>query len=162
MTEKVYPKLDENAIRIVLRLYELNPDYFEDPNCPYRDETKTLFTGIKKNVQSSSEITEQNLTTDSLLSSVLQLKRELEEFGRSIKGEANATEKNTYFRLSVGLLKDIIQMQEKLVEVGQYEDFVNSILTILDEVCDADQKTLFRERLERFTKNAESSATISN
>lgn len=159
MSDIVYPNLDENAIRIVARLSSLNKDYLKNPQCPYTEATKDVFLKQKATATEGSTNSEE-LNSDALLSSLLKLKRELEEFGRNLEG-GNSSEKNTYFRLSVGLLKDLIEIKEKLVDIKNFELFSNKILTILDEICTADQRSEIRNKLEEF-KNYDGEPTSNN
>jgi len=38
-----YPALDEGNIKIVLKHLSDNPQYLNDANCPYTEDTKSLF-----------------------------------------------------------------------------------------------------------------------
>jgi len=43
MSQTTYPALDEGSIHIILKHLQDDPNYLENPDCPYTAGTKSLF-----------------------------------------------------------------------------------------------------------------------
>lgn len=145
-----YPTLDENAISVIARVYEANPQYFDHPDCPYDQITKDIFKGNAKFQDFDTHTDVKIANSDDLLTQITQLSKELKAYGQSIKTEegTSASDRNTYFRLSVTLLEKLVDIKEKIANVKSYEQFNNEVLDIMDKILTPDQRTTVMQRLE--------------
>lgn len=144
MSDIWFPKLDEKGISLVYKLYKNNPDFFAHPDCPYSEDTIEVFMSVRKVAQDNEGPTHK----ESFEERIDRLVKELDDFGKG--GDLTAAEKNTYFRLSVSLLQDLVSLQEKSSLIKQHDAFVNEILMILDQTLTPDQRTEVQQRLKKF------------
>lgn len=145
-----YPTIDERALKLVMRIYENNPNYLDDPLCPYTQETKDLLKGQAKahdfNTHRNTEIADG----DALTIQINELSRQLKDYGDFIQNSPSATaqDKNTYFRLSSALLEKQIDQREKVSNIKQFEQLQSFILDFMDKEMNADQRGLFMEKIK--------------
>ena len=156
-----YPPINEHHIIQISKLYELNPDYFSNKDCPYPKEVIEVFTGTAKYHDFDSHAPEST-ETDSILSQIQQLSKQLKEYGRGILDDEgnSSTDRNTYFRLSVALMEKLVDIREKITNIKEYEMFISEVLDIMDSELDADQRSRVLERLERFKNTSEKGADV--
>lgn len=146
-----YPTLNEPAIKQVLQIYENNPSYFDDPACPYSDPIKDFF---KTNSQASDFDTHTEkvkFDEDGLNSEIETLYSELKKYGTSAITSENSADKNTFFRLSVGLLEKIVEVKSKLNYVTNVNAFIEEVLSSMQEILNADQRNEFMDRIRPYT-----------
>lgn len=149
-----YPALDEKNIVLVAKLVKHNPDFLS--KAPYSAEVKEVFTSSqKKEIPEDGEDQEEVEvpTTKKMMEQITKLYSDLQKFGKDAEKSAD---KSTFFRLSVGLMKDLLNMKEKVSNLIEHELFVSTVLQAMEEVLDADQRTAFMERIERFTEENKS------
>lgn len=151
MSDNFYPNLDELTIAKIMAIYEGNPLYFDDPNCPYNHETKSFFKGTSRvhdfDTHNNSELPD----TDSVVSQLNGLINQLKSWGDEVtrgNAEDSSSDRNTYFRIYSGLIEKIITMKEKATNIKMYEQFISVVLDIMDKEMDADQRNRAMLRLE--------------
>lgn len=146
--ERFYPELTEKtlwAVSIVLRHIASDPDYLNDPECPYDGPTKAALLKLSDGRDGESA-QDQEMSTATLEAEISNLFKDLKEWGRSLSPE-DTSEKNTYYRLSHALLTDLIKSKERVASLRQGEEFVNVVLTIMEDELDGDQRTRVMDRL---------------
>ena len=119
MTERFYPNLDEKSIKLIMDLYETDPSYFDDDKCPYGQTIKDLFKGESKVLDfishTSTDIDDSKILSDEdILMEINGLHTKLKEYWDDVKDSAKATDKNTFFRVSVSLLERIVDLRSKM------------------------------------------------
>ena len=151
MSDLYYPEINEHHIIQIAKLYESNPNYFTASECPYSKGIVEIFTGGAKYHDFDTHMPDIP-DSDSIVSQVNQLSKELKEYGRSIMNDeqTSASDRNTYFRLSVALLEKLVDIREKITNIRDYENFAVEVLDIMDVVLDADQRAKVVQRLEGF------------
>lgn len=150
MDDNYYPPLNESNVGIIAKLYENNPNYFEDPACPYNSRTKEIFKGMAAYTDFDSHAPDFEVPeTDQMLIRINNLYEELQKYGKEAEKSAD---KSTFFRLSVSLMKDLVDLKQKVSNLSEHEKFIAEVLAILDDVCNPDQRGEFQERLKRFTE----------
>ena len=145
-----YPTLDDRALKLALRIYENNPNYLDDPNCPYSEDVKNLFKGTSKVHDFNTHRNVEVPDGDNLMGQINELSRQLKEYGDFIQSSPSATpqDKNTYFRLMTSLLDKQIEQSEKVSNIKEYENFQSFILDFMDKELNADQRNLFMEKIK--------------
>lgn len=151
MQDRYYPPLNEPSLKTLIKLIETYPDFLDDPKCPYSIEIKQFLKGKSSaaNVDFAT-IDISNLTEEDLLNEINGLYQSLQQYGRDVATSGNATDKNTYFRISTNLLEKIVDMREKTLGMKQYAAFQQEILNIMDSIMNADQKLEVMNRLKKF------------
>lgn len=151
-----YPKLQEEVVKLIIKNYEANPNYFTDPSCPYSQEVKDIFCG-KAKVQDFQTYTvpeikpDELLKTESILSYVVTVLTELSTYGTQMKSSGDSGI-NTYFRLSATVLEKLIAIKERIVRIDQFEKFVTTVLETMDKSLDADQRETVMTKLQEIIK----------
>lgn len=150
MTEdRFYPKVDEQPFRTISRIYEADPQYFDDRMCPYSQELIDLFRGRAKFHDFDSHASEKLPSADDLVVQINRLTSQLEQYWQDVKGgEATPADKNTYFRIASGLLEKMIDMKEKATAIKQFESFTAAVLDILDREMDVDRRNVVMDKLK--------------
>lgn len=145
-----YPPLDEAKLKLVMRIYENNAGYLDDPKCPYSPETKALLKGQAKAHDFTSHRSDELADTDTLITQINALAQQLKDYGLFINNNAEATpqDKNTYFRLSTALLDKQIEQRDKLANIKQFEQFQAFLLDFMDKEMDADQRFIFMDKIK--------------
>lgn len=149
-TNYYYPPLNENSFKTIVQLAEANSDYFTNPKCPYSETIKKVFTKTSTAGQVSN-INLEDINEDMLITEINNLYNDLRAYGATVNASGNATDKNTYFRVSTSLLEKLVQIREKTIDIKQYAAFQQEILNIMDQVMNADQKQEIMLRLKKFT-----------
>lgn len=149
-----YPPLNEGDITKIIKLYEVHPNYFERPECPYSDEVKAAFKKTGKVHDFDTHDMDDVPASDSLLTQINQLSKELKVYGQSISNseDTSPSDRNTYFRLSVTLLEKLVDIKEKVGKIVEYELFTNEVLDIMDKILSTDQRSEVMARLEKFVE----------
>lgn len=149
-----YPPINQQQIALISRLYEAHPNYFDRPECPYSKEVKEAFkkTGMVHDFDTHNISELPN--SDNMLEQINQLMYELKNYGQSINSEetTSASDRNTYFRLSVTLLEKLVDIKEKIGKIKDYEVFTTAVLDVMDRILTPDQRTEVMEKLERLVE----------
>lgn len=157
MTEdRFYPKVVDQQRDFVLigRLYEADPGYFADPKCPYAQDLKDIF--MKKAKYHDFDTHDKNKVpeTDTLMAQINTLNNELKSYGQSINSDetTSASDRNTYFRLSVTLMEKLIDMKERIDKIAEVEIFTTAVLDIMDKELSPDQRETIMSKLKSLVK----------
>lgn len=155
-SDRHYPELNESNLEIVAKIYEADVGYFDDPECPYSKSTKDIFKGKRKYADFDSHNPPDQLPdSDDLITQINYLSQELKDYGASISGnvESTASDKNTYFRLSVTLLDKLIELKEKTVKIKEYEVFSSAVLDAMERDMTPDQRQVIMTRLQELVED---------
>lgn len=151
--DRFYPPLNEDSIHLVLELLDNDPEYLSDAACPYSQRIKDLFhkSPLNPDFDPSSELLgSDEFTEEDVTKQISSLYRELKKFGTEAQFSENASDKSTYFRVAVSLLERLIKLKEQSSRLAKHNDFVYAILSVMEEVLNADQIAEVQDRLERF------------
>lgn len=161
--EHFYPVIADKQRDFVLigRLYEANPGYFSDPKCPYPQDIKDIFQKKAKYHDFDSHDKNKVPETDTLMAQINTLNSELKSYGQSINEDetTSASDRNTYFRLSVTLLEKLIDMKERIAKIAEVEIFITAVLDVMDKELSPDQRAAIMSRLESLVKMPETTGT---
>lgn len=153
--DRYYPPINENSINLILELLETDKGYLDDPSCPYSQTIKDLF--YKSPMNPDFDLNHPDVNSDQVEFSeeeignqIATLYRELKKFGTEAQFSENPSDKSTYFRVAVSLLERLIKLKEQSSRLAKHNDFVYAILSVMEEVLDADQIAEVQDRLERF------------
>ncbi len=158
-TEYFYPAIDWPKIALAMSLCKQNGNsYLNDPNCPYPPELKELLNGKvpdnSRSVVETDDSEEAKLpTSDELLDNLSSLSDLLKDFGQTIRDNSQditPAERNTYFRVSIGLIEKLITLREKVSKVKEYENFTRQVLEIFDKNLDKDQRSTILAELKEY------------
>ena len=147
MDERYYPDITEDQLwpfSIVKRQLEEDPDYLDDPECPYSGDIRRFFGKVP--TEDSGETTKASVDDINFESEVSKLYKQLKEFGDGLE-TGDTSEKNTYFRLSVSLLKDILDLKERAAGLNHFKEFTDAVLQIMGDILTPDQRTRVMNRL---------------
>lgn len=148
MTDRFYPRLDEQAFKTISMIYENDAGYFNDKNCPYSQDLINLFLGKSKFHDFDSHAAKELPSADDLVVQINKLASQLENYWSEIKnGDATPADKNTYFRIASGLLEKMVDMKERVLNIKQYEAFTSAVLDALDRELDVDRRNIVMENL---------------
>jgi len=151
-----YPVLDEKPLRQISQLYEYNPNLFNRPDCPYSDFIKQLFCGELKTNDFDSHAAD--MSDDELTANINDLHKRLTDYWEDVKDSDKSADKNTYFRLSVTLMEKLVSLKEKMQNLRSVDQFMASVMGIMDDILNADQRTEVMTRLEKFSKDGSASS----
>lgn len=146
-----YPVVNERNIPLILSLYEANSEYFNNPECPYTETTKSLFMGTAKVFDMlSHNDTIKPMDDDETIVQINTVYNQLMVYGADAQKSDNTTDKNTYFRVATSLLEKLVSIKEKMSNLKNVNLFISSVLQIMDEVLTTDQRAVVMERLKEF------------
>lgn len=130
MQDHYYPPIDEGKILVAVRLASEDATYLSNPNCPYSDKLKDVLGGVRD---------AEDVRTDGLVAEIRELRKQLKDRGDKLDG-AEASEVNTYFRLSAVLIEKLITLEEKAAGIHQVKAFTEAVMRVMEDVLDADQR----------------------
>ena len=151
---RYYPPLNEDDIKLVKQLFDENNSFFDDPDCPYSDEVKSLFTitDVMGDFDENFDLDLMN-SDEYVMKEINSLYSHLQKYGQTMRESDTASEKNTYFKLSTTLLEKIISMKERVSNIKQVTEFTETVLQILEDEVSVDDRTRVIERLRNVTSN---------
>lgn len=163
MSEMFYPKINESDLRVIKKMVASVPGYLENAACPYSQEIKDLFkpadavlksknTNLAPETLAEIEVDLETLSDEGLMEEINALYNQLKASGRSIGKMDDSTEasaKNTYFRLMMNLMKEVVSLRERLQNKINISKFTEGVLTAMEEILDADQRNIFIERMKK-------------
>lgn len=139
-----YPQLDEANIRIVHKHLEDNPQYLDNPECPYTESTKNVFRPTMAKTETIvNNIDRQIKVLDKLNA---QLEKQSDRFD---KGVLEPSEANAYFRQRISIAQEILGLQERLAHVQNVSIFFASVMEIMEDILDVDQRAEVMDKLRR-------------
>lgn len=141
---KHYPELNEREIKLVYKLFETYPTYFESEECPYSEEVKDIFRGNTK----AADYDQANGDAPDLPTveqQVVLLGKQLKEYGEYAMNDDDATpsDKNTYFRMMAALSEKQLAMLSEIYKLKDVELFYTRIIDFVDREMDATQRATF-------------------
>ncbi len=154
---RFYPPLAEKDLRLISQLVQADPEYLTGKECPYSKDVIHLLmrglgqSGAREEATTSESYSTSELTTDAEISNEINnLYHRLQDYWQEVKNSDKSTDKNTFFRVSTSLLEKIVELREKMSNVGQVNSFISTILSIMDELLTPDQRSEVEERLRQF------------
>ena len=148
--DRYYPKLDEKMMEVVSKIYENDPNYFDDPKCPYSQEVKDIYK--KKTKYNDFDTHNSELkSSEGLLEEINLLSSQLKHYWQEIQSGQGTTpaDKNTYFRLATTLLEKMIDMREQVTNIKQFEAFTSLVLDVIDRELDTEARNRVLERFKQ-------------
>lgn len=148
-----HPPLPEGAtwaLDIILRNLEQDPDYLLDS--PYTQEELDVlerFAGRAEAVEEDEAPAEGKWAR--LEHESNKLFKMLTDFSSKLDSKDNA-ETMAYFRTATSLLDKIVGIQERAANLKQINLFHETVLTVMEDVLDAGQRTEVMSRLKTAIK----------
>lgn len=154
-----YPGLSEDVV-LTLKLVkagmdQYGDDYFDDAECPYSEATKKflrgfLVKGVERmegvedvaNIFDGDDVVEVevlDVQIQKILSRMDAMEKEL--------GGMEPNERLNFFKTRTALMEKLINMREKTENLRMLSEFKAVVVSVLEDVCDADQINEFRRRL---------------
>lgn len=151
-----FPDIDDRqlwSIEIILRNLAEDPEYLEDSD--YSPEIVQKFkeiTGLTT-ISASSEPEEGEKAQSGDKWTVLEaqtnkLYKSLMEEQQNLGAKDNA-EKMSFFRTATQLLDKLVGIQERAANLAKIHQFHDTVLTIMDDLLDAGQRTEVMDRLRK-------------
>ena len=144
MSQTTYPALDEGSIHIILKHLQDDPNYLENPDCPYTTGTKALFVRTRS---TDSEKIVNNIERQIAVLDKLNSQMELQS-DRFDDGVLEPSVANAYFRQRTNIAREILELQERLSHVGNVDAFYAKVLEIMEDNMDVDQRAKTIEQLK--------------
>lgn len=153
-----YPSVRDETIlglNVVVQNLEKDPSYLDSPECTYSDTVKDFFrkkivVGGGSNLDHNIDLfakEEGETDLDKLKDQIIAVINDLEDFGRKLT-IADSTDKMGYFRTKTALIEKLVNMQERIFNVKEINDFRNTLLGFMNEVLTKDQVTDLMKRLD--------------
>lgn len=158
---KFYPEFSSSlrtTINTWKKLQEANPEYFDDPDCPYSFEEVELLKSVFTHT-SNTQLTlapDQDPLDDEdpdLEQEALQLFRDMKTFKKTLSN-SDTSEMASTFRTTVSLLEKILDVRERASGLKQFSDFKVFILDSMERYLTPQQKTEFIDEM-KLTLNQE-------
>lgn len=141
-----YPDLNQE-LDLALDLAGQDADYLLDADCPYSEGTKTAFRRLLVSSVEEIEGEEGGDKWSKLERETTRLYKDLKESSQNLGGEDHA-ERMSYFRTATSLLDKIVGLQERAVGLKQISVFQQTVIDIMEDVCDPGQRTEVMTRLK--------------
>lgn len=151
-----YPGLSEDVV-LTLKLVkagmdQYGDDYFDDAECPYSEATKKFLRGFLEDGRSVVEDVANIFDGDDVVEvEVLdvQIQKILSRMDAMEKelGGMEPNERLNFFKTRTALMEKLINMREKTENLRMLSEFKAVVVSVLEDVCDADQIGEFRKRL---------------
>lgn len=155
MSDEFFPPLDEAAnwaLVIIGKKLKEDPDYLKNDDCPYSDEVKALFEGVREVVVPGGLVTPLAVKTtwDKLQEEMASIFDELNEIGEELENNESVEPKDkiNYVKAKAGLMQKLVEMQERVHGIQQISAFYRVVMDIMENVLTIDQRTKVMERLE--------------
>lgn len=141
-------------LAVILQCMEADPDFLE--LCPYpADDVEVLrqFTGAAAAGEDfvEEDIPEETNKWGRLERESNKLFKMLTDFSSKLDSKDNA-ETMAYFRTATSLLDKIVGIQERAANLKQINLFHETVLTVMEDVLDAGQRTEVMSRLKASIK----------
>lgn len=146
-----YPKLDPVTIKslgLVVKLMAEQPDYLENEECPYGEETSEFLRSLGRKGPAPVKPVTPSTELD-LLSEILIAYKELTE-SKPLNVDAAALQ--AYHRTRAALLTKLIELKDRSMNQKAMGDFYSKVLEILEEICTPTQRTIFADKLKDFAQ----------
>lgn len=141
-----YPPIDEGSIKLVLLHLAEDPDYLSKPECPYNEDTRTLFLP-SDTTSTENEGIVNNLDRQIKVLDKLNNQLEVQSL-RFDNKELEPSEANAYFRQRLTIARDIVELQERLAGIQNFTAFCAKMLEVMEDHMDADGRAAVMQELE--------------
>lgn len=141
MEDNYYPPNIANDLKIIVENQSQDPDYLT--NSPYDQEDVEFITGLLNPRRLTNEDRWVRMATD-----VELLLDDLSAFRNSIRSSSDTDEKLKYYRMRTQLLDKLTSIQERMNGLREIMIFKRSVMKILEEVLEPDQRTRVSELLD--------------
>ena len=74
---------------------------------------------------------------------------ELKTYGDRVQAYGEASELNTYFRVSANLLERLLDCQERAAKLKEYKEFTDVVIETMEDYLTPDQRNAFMDRLKK-------------
>ena len=158
-----YPQIRDETImslNAVVMNMEKDPGYLESDECPFSDSVKAFFRK-KIEVQAGLgagglDLFSEGGDLEAVSAQIKAVINDLEAFGQKLT-IADSPDKMGYFRTKTALIEKLVNMQERVYNIKEINDFKSTILAFMNEVLTKDQITDFMQRLDGVlgTKNGD-------
>lgn len=152
MNDLYFPPLDEGAVasvEIILRAVAENPEFLWDDDCPYsQDAIESLqrIAGLQPEGMGFDDDDEEGDQWERLERETRSLYRGLMAEQQSLGSKDNA-EKMAFFRTATSLLDKLVGIQERAANLRQIHKFHDTVMTVMEDILEAGQRTEVMERL---------------
>lgn len=147
-----YPQLRDETVlgfNVVLKNLLEDPEYLDDPSCPYSPMIKTFFEKVT-NLTTLDEVEDLFEGQDDVLVLEDQIKRafnNIDDIGKKMIGNDTA-EKMNYYKLKAMLMEKLLNMQERIYNIKEMSQFRFIIMDFLDQQCTKDQISGLMKQLD--------------
>lgn len=154
MQAKHFPSVSEENILLINRVFRLiseNPDFLNDPKCPYPQTVKDFFT---KQIAHTSEAPDL-FEGDEVVAVERQIQKilnDLEVYGQGLAA-SDGSEKLQYFKTKNSLLEKLLNNLERSANLKQVNEFRSVVIQFMDEILTKDQITDFMKRIDGVLTN---------
>lgn len=147
-----YPEINSSymtPLEVIAEQMDLYPEYL-GPKCPYSKEMKALLSRLKASSSAGAGETpffgRSGDKWQALLDEILNLYQELNDFGANLSTEDTA-ETMSYLRTKTSLIQKIVEMSERALGLKRLSEFQNTMMDIMENVLDPDQRTQVMDKL---------------
>lgn len=156
MQPKHFPSISEDWVLLINRVFRHiadDPEFLNDPKCPYPPLVKDFFT---KQIATTSEAPDlfEGDEVVAVEKQIQKLLNDLEVYGKSL-GSNDASEKLQYFKTKNSLLEKLLNNMERATNLKQINDFRSIVVQFMDEVLTKDQITDFMKRIDGVLANGQ-------
>jgi len=150
--ESYYPQLPEGAaegVELILRALSEDPEYLQDPDCPYSladIESLQRIAGLDQLWMDDEDDEEDGDQWARLERDTKRIFKSLMAEQQSLGNKDNA-EKMAFFRTATSLLDKLVGIQERAANLRQIHKFHDTVMTIMEDVLEAGQRTEVMDRL---------------
>lgn len=149
-----FPNIQEDHILLinrVMRSIAENPDYLNNPKCPYSDTVKAFFQKQAAPSTSTPDLFEGDEIV-AVERQIQKLLNDLEVYGQKL-GDGDTSEKLQYFKTKNSLLEKLLNNMERANNLKQINEFRSIVIQFMDEVLTKDQITTFMQRIDGVLTN---------
>ena len=145
-----YPNIRDDTI-LMMKSIELaldkDPSYLDKAECTYSDTVKNFFRARAAPKLTAPIFTEEGATDEELDVQIKRLMSDLESFGQNLTS-ADHSEKLQYFKTKTVLIEKLVNIQEKILNLRELNEFRSVLLQFMEEICTKDQITTLMTRLD--------------
>jgi hypothetical protein len=146
-----YPIIKDEAVmtmQIVVQSLEKDPGYLDSPECKYSEVVKAFFRrSAAPTTLATVDLFDGEDDLKVIDSQIQKVLSDLEAMGAQMKS-AEPNERVNYFKAKTTLLEKLVTMKEKVFNLKELNDFRNTLIATLEDICTKDQITAFMQRLD--------------
>lgn len=149
-----YPEFADNtefSLVVVIKALEENPNYLNDPECPYNGKLRELLQHLAPRQATAAPADDGDFeprTDDQLEREVTKLLDDIKAFGVTLS-VGDVTERMSYFRTHTNLLEKLVSMKERMANVKSVATFQAIVLNAIEESLTPDQRTQVMDALHQ-------------